>query len=178
MKWKWELGLLVVLIALSSCSKKEEVKPSETAVAGEKSVAEQEVSPAKTATEKPVAETAEASDLEKVGERTGAFQNMVDSLRSYAGAEVEMSTNRVDIEYFVKDKSEYDLLAFAEEAKDLSPYAAMQVLSFILQNSEDPSIRLDAANLFIGLVVSYPTFLTLLDSFRADLFFSFFLCTA
>lgn len=150
-------GIVALMLAacLMACSKRETAEPSKviaaSATTGE-SAAEQTSTAA--ASENVPAATAEESDLEKVGERTGAFQDMMASLRSYAGAEVEMNTNRVDIESFVKGKTERELLEFARTASQKSPYAAKQVAAYLLRNSTDPRIRIDAADLHTSFVPS------------------------
>ena len=68
-----------------------------------------------------------------------------------------METNpaRLDLESFVRGKSDNDLLKFAEAAQYKSPFAAMQVLEHLLAHAADPRIRMMAAWRFADLAAIY-----------------------
>ena len=153
---KWmAIGLiLAVAEGAASCSRKESteavqepVKPSES-IAGE--VADAKAGAGSAAAVESV--VAEGADLKKVEERTGAFQDMLDSMRSLPGSGTQISAERVDMDSFVRGKTDRELMAFALEAIKTRPYAAMQVLAYLVENSKDPVIQMNAAWDFVRLV--------------------------
>ena len=85
------------------------------------------------------------ADLDKIARNAAAFSELVDSLRTFAGEEVESNPARLDLESFVRGKSDRDLMKFAEAAQYKSPFAAMQVLDHLVTHSTDPKIRRVAA---------------------------------
>ena len=85
------------------------------------------------------------ADLDKIARNAAAFSELVDSLRTFAGEEVESNPARLDLESFVRGKSDRDLMKFAEAAQYKSPFAAMQVLDHLVTHSTDPKIRMVAA---------------------------------
>ena len=56
------------------------------------------------------------ADLGKVADQAAAFSDLVDSLRKFAGEETEIGAATLDLETFVRGKSDRDLLKFAEAA--------------------------------------------------------------
>ena len=98
---------------------------------------------------------AAGADLEKVAEQAAAFENMVDSLRTFAGEDVELNADTLDLEAFLRGKSDRDLLTFAEGAQDKSPYAALQVLEYLIAHSADPRIRMKAASRYGDIASDY-----------------------
>ena len=85
------------------------------------------------------------ADLGKVADQAAAFSDLVDSLRKFAGEENEIGAATLDLETFVRGKSDRDLLKFAEAAQYKSPFAAMQVFDYLVTHSADPKIRMQAA---------------------------------
>ena len=85
------------------------------------------------------------ADLGKVADQAAAFSDLVDSLRKFAGEENEIGAATLDLETFVRGKSDRDLMKFAEAAQYKSPFAAMQVLDHLVTHSTDPKIRMVAA---------------------------------
>lgn len=152
------IRLSVIAFALGlvfnvSCARQE---PPPAAPAGLEAAASP-TAPAATAETSPGDEagSAAAADVDEVGEKSGAFDNMLNSLRGYAGAEVEISTNRVDLASFVKGKSERDLLTFAQKSADTSPFAALQVLQYLLQHATNPDVLISAAGWHMELVPGF-----------------------
>ena len=159
---RWNrLALLAALggaLALAtSCSKREEPPPA-PAPAPAPIIAAAEVprapAPAPALAETPAASAAGA-DLEKVAQSAAAFSDLIDALRTFAGEEVETNPARLDLESFVRGKSDNDLLKFAEAAQYKSPFAAMQVLEHLLAHAADPRIRMMAAWRFADLAAIY-----------------------
>ena len=85
------------------------------------------------------------ADLEKIAQNAAAFSDLVDSLRTFAGEEVESNAGTLDLDAFVRGKSDRDLMKFAEAAQYKSPFAAMQVLDYLVAHSADSKIRMVAA---------------------------------
>ena len=149
---KWmAIGLiLAVAEGAASCSRKESteavqepVKPSES-IAGE--VADAKAGAGSAAAVESV--VAEGADLEKVEERTGAFQDMLDLMHSSAGSE-GFNAHRVEIDSFVQGKTDRVLLDFAKDMAEKSPFATMQVLAWLIKNTQDTQILFDACSWFI-----------------------------
>ena len=104
--------------------------------------------PAASAPAIPEAPTAAAgADLEKVAEQSAAFENMVDSLRTFAGEDVELNAATADLDALVRGKSDRDLLKFAEAAQWKSPFAALQVFEYLWRQDLDFDIRLQIAGM-------------------------------
>lgn len=153
----WMLALC--LAGWAACSRREEpAAPPPAATAPEVTATAAETprtpKPAPALAETPAASAAGA-DLEKVAQNAAAFSDLVDSLRTFAGEEVEANPARLDLESFVRGKSENDLLKFAEAAQYKSPFAAMQVLEHLLAQAADPRIRMMAAWRFADLAAIY-----------------------
>ena len=123
-----------------SCSKREEPPPPAAPATESKSAA------APAVPEAPAAPAAGA-DLEKVAQNAAAFEDLVDSLRKYAGKEIEFNAATLDLESFVRGKSERDLFKFAQGARDKSPFAAMQVLEYLWRQDLDVEFRIEIASL-------------------------------
>jgi hypothetical protein len=102
----------------------------------------------------PAAATAGA-DLEKVARDSAAFSDMVDSLRKFAGKEIEFNADTLDLESFVQGKSAQELLTFAEETQFKSPYAAMQVLGYLWHQDLDIRLRIAVAGPFGELACAF-----------------------
>lgn len=138
-----------LVLAATACSRREEppapvAAPPEPESAAAAAPLATAAAPAASAVPAPDAPPA-AADLEKVEQAAAAFGDMVDSLRKFAGEEVELNADTLDLEAFLRGKSDRDLLTFAEGAQDKSPYAALQVLEYLLAHSADPRIRMKAA---------------------------------
>ena len=152
--WMLPLGL----IGLTACSRREEPPPPAAVSQPAPAMAEplRSATPAAAAPAIPEAPAAVAgADLEKVAQNAAAFSDLVDSLRKFAGEEVEANPARLDLESFVRGKSDNDLLKFAEAAQYKSPFAAMQVLEHLLAHAADPRIRMMAAWRFADLAAIY-----------------------
>ena len=152
----WPCAALGTALALAtSCSKRAEPPP---AAAPAPKIAAAEVprapAPAPALPEVPAA-AMPGADLEKIAQNAAAFSDLVDSLRKFAGEEVESNPARLDLESFVRGKSENDLLKFAEAAQYKSPFAAMQVLEHLLAQAADPRIRMMAAWRYADLAASF-----------------------
>ena len=153
----WMLALC--LAGWVACSRREEpaapppaaTTPEVTATAAE---TPRTPKPAPALAETPAASAAGA-DLEKVAQSAAAFSDLIDALRTFAGEEVEANPARLDLESFVRGKSDNDLLKFAEAAQYKSPFAAMQVLEHLLAHAADPRIRMMAAWRFADLAAIY-----------------------
>ena len=141
--------LALCLVALAACSRQEEPPPPASAPQPAPAMAESlrsaappAAAPANSAD--PPAPPAGA-DLGKVADQAAAFSDLVDSLRKFAGEENEIGAATLDLETFVRGKSDRDLLKFAEAAQYKSPFAAMQVFDYLVTHSADPKIRMQAA---------------------------------
>ena len=148
--------LLCAALALS-CSKREEPPPAATTAPAQKTAAAAAASvPASTPAmpEAPAAPAAGA-DLEKVAQNAAAFSDLVDSLRTFAGEDVEFNAATLDLESFVQGKSERDLFTFAQEARDKSPFAALQVLEYLWRQDLDVEFRIEIASLLGDLANEY-----------------------
>lgn len=153
----WMLALC--LAGWVACSRREEpAAPPPAATAPEVTATAAETprtpKPAPALAETPAASAAGA-DLEKVAQSAAAFSDLIDALRTFAGEEVEANPTRLDLESFVRGKSDNDLLKFAEAAQYKSPFAAMQVLEHLLAHAADPRIRMMAAWRFADLAAIY-----------------------
>jgi len=139
-------AVLCATLALS-CSKREE-PPTAAATAADPKTATAAVSRAPAsapAIPGTPAATATGANLDQVAQNAAAFSDLVDSLRKYAGDEAKISAATLDLETFVRDKSDRDLLKFAEASQYTSPFAAMQVFDYLATHSADPRIRMQAA---------------------------------
>ena len=144
---------LCVALALS-CSKREEVLPPPAARVSAPSASEPVRAPVArpAADASPTAAAAAGADLEKVAQNAAAFSDLVDSLRTFAGEDVEFNAATLDLESFVRGKSERDLFKFAQEARDKSPFAALQVLEYLWRQDLDVEFRIEIASLLGDLV--------------------------
>ena len=142
------VGASLLLVA-AACSRREEPTPPPRAPAASQPAA----AAAPAIPEAPAASA--GADLEKVAEQSAAFENMVDSLRTFAGEDVELNAATADLDALVRGKSDRDLLKFAAGAQDKSPYAALQVLDYLLTHSADPKIRMKAAARFGDVASDY-----------------------
>lgn len=151
--------LTLCLVGLAACSRREKpAAPPPAATAPENKTTAtgtpRAPKPAPAMSETPAA-VAAGADLEKVAQSAAAFSDLIDALRTFAGEEVEANPARLDLESFVRGKSDNDLLKFAEAAQYKSPFAAMQVLEHLLAQSADPRIRMMAAWRFADLAAIY-----------------------
>ena len=132
---------------------------STSSPAGSSSAAPNNDRGARQATSSAEVMSVDGIDVDRVAKRTGAFQSMLDSLRYYAGRnvgeDIGITANRVDIESFVKGKSDEDLLLFARQSQRTSPYAAMQVSAYLMDESHSPMLRISAADIFVSLLPSF-----------------------
>ena len=148
---------LAVAAGAASCSRKEAAEavqePAEQAKVVAGKAADTKAGAGSVAAVESAA--AEGVDLKKVEERTGAFQNILDSLQSYAGGGAKMSAERVDIESFVKGKTDSELLAYAQDAQQTRPYAAMQVLAYLLRQPVDPAFLIEVAGDYVDLIPAF-----------------------
>ena len=146
----WPCAALGAALAFTtSCSKREEPPPAATTALEPKTAAEVPRSPASSlAVPKVSSMPAAGADLEKVSQDSEAFSNLVDSLRKFAGEEIEANPATLDLDSFVRGKSERDLLKFAQNANYKSPYAAMQVLEYLWRQCTDVPLRIQIARLF------------------------------
>ena len=149
------IAALCAALALS-CSKRTEPPPA-AATAPEPMTAPavpRTPAPAPAIPVSPAA-TAPGADLEKVAQNAVAFEDLIDSLRKYAGEDVEFNAATLDLESFVRGKSERDLFKFAQEARDKSPFAALQVLESLWRQDLDVEVRLKIASLLGDLANQY-----------------------
>lgn len=149
------IAALCAALALS-CSKRTEPPPA-AATAPEPMTAPavpRTPAPAPAIPVSPAA-TAPGADLEKVAQNAVAFEDLIDSLRKYAGEDVEFNAATLDLESFVRGKSERDLFKFAQEARDKSPFAALQVLEYLWRQDLDVEFRIEIASLLGDLANQY-----------------------
>ena len=168
------------LVFALSCSKREEAPPAAATASESKTAAAvpRAPAPAPALPDAPLpAAAAAGADLEKIAQTAAAFEDLVDSLRKYAGDEVEFNADTLDLESFVRGKSDNDLLAFAEGASRKSPFAAMQVLDYLAAQAADPKLRMRAAWRYADLAANFgdandrsraQRYFDLLADFRAD----------
>ncbi len=147
------------LVGWVACSRREEPPPPPPAATAPE-VTATAVGTSRTPAPAPAlpetsAAAAAGADLEKVAQSAAAFSDLIDALRTFAGEEVEANPARLDLESFVRGKSDNDLLKFAEAAQYKSPFAAMQVLEHLLAHAADPRIRMMAAWRFADLAAIY-----------------------
>ena len=143
-------GLVLLLCwGVAACSKREDPVPRPAvpvpAMPISRSVRAPGVQSAATVSSAAPAPAPAGADLEKVAQSAAAFADLVDSLRTFAGEEVESNAGTLDLDAFVRGKSDRDLMKFAEAAQYKSPFAAMQVLDYLVAHSADPKIRMVAA---------------------------------
>ncbi len=132
------------LMLAASCAKREEAPPAAATASESKTAAAVPRAPAPVSAI-PEAPDAAGADLEKIAQTAAAFEDMIDSLRNFAGEEVESNPDLLDLEAFVRGKTDVDLLKFAEAAQYKSPFAAMQVLDYLAAQAADPKLRMRAA---------------------------------
>ena len=151
-------GLILLLCwGVAACSKHEENLPPPAARVSAPSAAEPVRAPVASlaADASPAAAASAGADLEKVAQNAAAFEGMVDSLRKYAGGEIEFNAATLDLESFVHGKSEQELLTFAEMARYRSPYAVLQVLDYLWRQDLDLRLRIEVAEQFGDLAYEY-----------------------
>ena len=151
-------AVLCAALAIS-CSKREDDLPQPpTTTAPAPKIADEEI-PRAPEHAPPIPEaqpaTAAGANLEKVAQDAAAFSDLVDSLRKYAGDEIEFNAVTLDLDSFVRGKSERDLFKFAQEARDKSPFAALQVLEYLWRQDLDVEFRIEIASLFGDLANVY-----------------------
>ena len=108
----WMLALC--LAGWAACSRREEpAAPPPAATAPEVTATAAETprtpKPAPALAETPAASAAGA-DLEKVAQSAAAFSDLIDALRTFAGEELEANPARLDLESFVRGKSDNELI--------------------------------------------------------------------
>ena len=139
--------VLLLCLGIASCSRHEDDIPSPSAPTASLPVPAPSLSTTASASTSATAPDAPpaGADLDQVAKQAAAFSDLVDSLRKFAGEETKLSAATLDLETFVRGKSDRDILKFAEAARFKSPFAAMQVLDYLLTHSTDPRIRMQAA---------------------------------
>ena len=145
----WMLALC--LVGMAACSRREEPAAAAPAATAPEVTATavgtpRAPKPAPALPEAPT-ETAAGADLEKVAQSAAAFSDLIDALRKYAGEDVEFNAATLDLESFVRGKSERDLFKFAQEARDKSPFAALQVIEYLWRQNLDVEFRIEIASL-------------------------------
>lgn len=151
-------GLILLLCwGVAACSKHEEILPPPATRVSAPSASELVRAPAARprASPSPPATPTAGADLERVALDSAAFSDMVDSLRKFAGKEIEFNADMVDLASFVRGKSAQELLTFAEETQFKSPYAAMQVLGYLWRQDLDPGLRVAVAGPFGELACAF-----------------------
>jgi hypothetical protein len=152
----WRVGGALCGLLLAACSRQEPPAPDAPTVV--QAVTPDSPAPPVATVETLSRQTAgpgPGADLELVAREAAAFANMIAALRKFAGDEIELNANPLDLESFVRGKSERDLLKFAEAAQYKSPFAAMQVLEYLLRHSVDAKIRMVAAWRYADLAGTY-----------------------
>ncbi len=95
------------------------------------------------------------ADLTTVDQSSTAFDSTIEATRALAGDDVSFSTNMVDLEAFVKGKTEEALFEFAESAAWKSPYASLQVFGHLSSTTKDPVMLMTSAGWIADLLQSY-----------------------
>ena len=147
--WRW-LRLLASC-ALVSCSPREEPPPPPAATTPSSSSATQSArapAPVPSPTASPDVAASSGANLDQVVQNAEAFSDMIAALRDDGRGETRLNTDTLDLEAFIRGKSERDLLKFGEATQFIKPFAAMQVLGHLFRHSSDPKVRMDAAILF------------------------------
>ena len=144
------LGASLILIA-AACSRREEPPPPPPAPPAPQPAA---ANPPRAPDAAPASPSAPAPDapppganLDKVAQDAASFANMVDSLRQFAGQEIEANPDTLDLATFLPGKSLADLFSFAQETRFKSPYATLQVLEHLWSQDLDIELRLKTARL-------------------------------
>ena len=151
-------GLILLLCwGVAACSKHEEPLPPSAARVSAPSASEPVRAPVARprASPSPPATPTAGADLERVALDSAAFSDMVDSLRKFAGKEIEFNADTLDLESFVQGKSAQELLTFAEETQFKSPYAALQVLGYLWHQDLDIRLRVAVAGPFGELACAF-----------------------
>ena len=97
---------------------------------------------------------------EKVNEKevdslVSKFSSMLDGFIKFAGGNTYMRTNRIDVEEFVKGKTDKELYTFVRKTLHKSPYASKQVCEFLLE-------RIIEDTKYLKVSHTYTTLLTLI----------------
>ena len=142
-------AVLLLCMGFASCSRHEDDIPRSSPPAPQ-SVRTSNSPPAT-----PVAFHAPAPDpppsganLDQVAQDAAAFEDMVASLRKFAGKDIGTNAATLDLDVFVQGKTEQDLLTFAETAQSKSPYAALQVLDHLWRQNLDVPLRIAVSERF------------------------------
>ena len=83
------------------------------------------------------------------------FSSMLDGFIKFAGGNTYMRTNRIDVEEFVKGKTDKELYTFVRKTLHKSPYASKQVCEFLLE-------RIIEDTKYLKVSHTYTTLLTLI----------------
>ena len=150
----WMVGLSVVMI-FSGCSKKSTSDDMPHEAANSPKVKPPSVTPIDPSSPVVDDSVSSAANLDAVDEQGVAFDDMINSLRTYAGVETPMNTNQVDLASFVQGKSEQVLLEFAEQSSRTSPFAALQVFGYLAEHAKDPLVLVTAAGWYAELIQTY-----------------------
>ena len=150
-RWVLRAALGAALVLAAACTKREDPLAPPAAPAASMPVAAAAANAARAAA--PTVAIPEVppppagADLEQVAQNAAAFSDLVDSLRKFAGEEIELNAATLDLETFVRGKSHRDLLKFAEAAQWKSPFAALQVFEYLWRQDLDFDIRLQIAGM-------------------------------
>ena len=101
--------------------------------------------------------TKEKTNKKEVDSLVSKFSGMLDGLIKFAGGNTYMRTNRIDIEEFVKGKTDKELYTFVRRTELKSPYASKQVCEYLLERITEDTIYLKVSH-------TYTTLLTLIGN--------------
>jgi len=135
------------IMFLSGCGKKPPVLPRK-----ETKKSAQKVLPKTNTAIKIQKQSTDKIDEKKVGSLVSKFSDMLDSLVKFAGGDIYMKTNTIDLAEFVKGKTDEELCVFMKKSKLKSPYASKQVTEYLLKHITNETMYLDVSHNYTSLL--------------------------
>ena len=142
------LFIILFLIFFIGCGKQEESQSNK-----KKAIkSAQKELPKTNTTIKVQEQSTDKIDDKKVGSLVSKFSDMLGSLVKFAGSDIYMKTNKINLAEFVKGKTDEELYMFIKNSLYKSPYASKQVCEYLLERIKSDTMYLDVSHNYADLL--------------------------
>ncbi len=140
--------IILFLIFSIGCGKQEESQSNKNKTIK----SSQKILPKTNITIKVQEQSTDKIDEKKVGSLVSKFSDMLGSLVKFAGGDIFMKTNTIDLAEFVKGKTDEELYMFIKNSLYKSPYASKQVCEYLLERIKNDAMYLDVSHTYADLL--------------------------
>jgi len=156
---KWFLNFCIILLIVSCdlSSKKINNKSTKVVAKSKKDITNKKENIKLEVSKKQIKKNNENFNQLAIQNETEQFNDLLDQATLLADDSIYMKTNTINLESFIANKTEKELLIFAKEIKRLAPFASKQLVEHLLNTITNRVIYVETVGLYKYLILMIGT---------------------